>query len=109
MAKGRRVETEVERTHGHCADVLMSDYGVPKGMREEVCRKIAGVWQQNTMIHCLIISSVRGYQPHPATKGLEHYLRRHGTHEPKNHKKERVEWGRSGHFDSQGFYHPHGR
>lgn len=107
MAKKKRIETEVERTHGHCADVLMSDYGIPKEMREEVCEKIAQVWRQNTMIHSLIISSVRGYQPHPATRALGYYLRQHGTHEPKHHKKERFERRESGSFDSQGFYRPH--
>jgi hypothetical protein len=83
----KRVPTQVERTHGHCADELMKDYGLPKNLHVQVCEQIAGVWKQNTMIHSLIIWSVRGYQPHAATRGLEVFLREHATHEPKNHKQ----------------------
>lgn len=96
-------ETEAERDHGHCADLLMSDFGIPKTMRKEVCEEVAKVWKQNTMIHCLIISSVRGFQPHGATRGLEHFLHRHATHEQEHKKQERPR--QSGSFDSRGNYH----
>ena len=108
MPRKRRVETEVEKTHGHCADLLMSDYRIPKDRRVQVCEQVAMIWRQNTMIHCLIIASVRGYQPHPATRGLSHFLDQHATQQPKNHKKDTLSAGRSqGHFDSQGFYREH--
>ncbi len=85
----RKDETEVERYHGHCADMLMDDYGIPKSVRIEVCEEIAKVWVQSTMIHSLIIWSVRGYQPHSATNGLKNFLQQHaGYPEPKNHKPE---------------------
>lgn len=104
MTHKKKVETEAERTHGHCADVFINDFGIPKTMRKEVCEKIAKVWKQNTMIHCLIISSVRGYQPHPATRGLQVFLERHATREQRYKKQERAH--REGTFDSRGYYHP---
>ena len=103
MSRKRRVETDAERTHGHCADVLMSDFGIPKDMRDAVSQEVGKVWKQNTMIHCLIISSVRGYQPNAATNGLEHFLRMHATQEQKHKKQERSR--QSGTFDSNGHYH----
>lgn len=83
----RRVESDVERTHGHCADVFLEDFGIPKEMRKEVCEEVAKVWQQVTMIHCMIIMSVRGFQPHPATRSLEIFLKRHATRPQKNSKE----------------------
>jgi len=106
MARKKRVETQAERTHGHCADVLMSDFGIPKDMRDEVCQQIGRVWVQNTMIHCLIISSIRNYQPHAATRGLEAFLQRHATQEQK-HRKPEQRMSSQGHFDSRGHYHRH--
>ena len=79
-------KTEAERTHGHCADVLMKDYGIPKELRASVCEEIAKVWVQNTMVHCLIITSVRGWQPSNATRGLQYFLMGNQTHSPLNHK-----------------------
>lgn len=101
----RKVETEVERAHGHCADELMKDFGIPKEMREKVCEEVAKVWKQVAMIHCTIIWSVRGYQPHAATHGLEHFLHTHATCEQKNRKQgpQRSQ----GHFDSKGDFHWH--
>ena len=105
MPNQRRKQTEVERHHGHCADELMRDFGIPKAMRVEVCEEIAKAWVQCVMIHCQIIMSVRGYQPHHATRSLEHFLHTHATHSQKNHKQE--SWGRQhdGRFDLQGNYH----
>jgi hypothetical protein len=74
---------KVEKIHGHCADVLMGDYGVPKGLRVQVCKEIEKVWEQNTMIHCMIIFSVRGYLPHSCTDSLKLFLEKHKTQEPK--------------------------
>jgi hypothetical protein len=87
MAKG---ESEVERDHGHCADVLMSDYGIPRHMRKRVCEEVAKVWKHDIMFHDIIAASVRGWQPNPATATLESFLRQHATHEPKNHKGSKV-------------------
>ena len=87
MLHKRRKETKVESDHGHCADVLMSDYGIPRKFRVQTCKEIAKVWKQFTMIHCLIINSVRGWQPNSATRGLEYFLVQHQTHEPKNHNQ----------------------
>ena len=103
MPPRRRRETEVERAHGHCADVLMNDFGIPKAMRKKVCENVAKVWKQNTMIHCLIIASVRCYQPHAATRKLESFLRKHATREQKhrNHAAPR----QSATFDLQGAHH----
>lgn len=109
MPPRKKVETQVERTHGHCADELMKDFGIPKEMREQVCEEVAKVWVQVTMIHSSIIWSVRGYQPHSATRGLEIFLNRHATHEQKNRKNQPEERREPGHFDSRGFYHDHGR
>ena len=100
----RKVETQNERFHGDCADELMRDFGVPKEMREQVCEEVAKVWKQVTMVHCLIIASVRNYQPHTATRGLEIYLAQHATHEQK-HRKREPHHRRSGYFDSRGHYH----
>lgn len=108
MARTQKAETKVERTHGHCADELMRDFGIPKEMRVQVCEEVAKVWVQVTMIHSSIIWSVRGYQPHGATRGLENFLSRHATHEQKNRKPEPGRQRQSGHFDSQGYYHHHG-
>ncbi len=83
----------------------MKDFGVPKRMREEVCQELDKVWKQVVMIHSTIIWSVRGYQPHGATRGLEYFLRRHATHEQKNRKQE-TRPRRDGTFDSRGYYHP---
>lgn len=105
MPRKKKTETEDERVHGHCADVLMNDFGIPKEMRAEVSTEVAKVWKQNTMIHCLIISSIRGFQPHGATRGLETFLRRHARHEPK-HQKPTTGRRPSGSFDSRGYYHP---
>lgn len=104
MTRKRKVETEAERTHGHCADVLMGDFGIPKDMRDAVCQEVGKVWKQNTMIHCLIISSVRGFQPHAATRGLEYFLQEHATHEQKHKKQDRPR--HDGTFDRHGNYHP---
>lgn len=103
MPRKRREESEVERAHGHCADLLMSDFCIPKQMRKEVCEEVARVWKQNTMIHCLIIASVRGFQPHSATRGLQYFLEKHATREQKHKKQEGPR--RGGTFDSQGYYH----
>ncbi len=83
----KRVVSEVERHHGHCADLLMSDFGIPNKMRIQVCEEIAKVWTQVTLIHCMIIWSVRGFQPLAATRSLELFLHQHKTHEQKYSKK----------------------
>jgi len=82
----QRAETKIEQDHGHCADVLMDDYGIRKGLRIEVCEEIARAWQQETMFHDLIIASVRGWRPRPSTEPLEAFLQKHRTHSPKNRK-----------------------
>ncbi len=106
--KARREETEVESQHGHCADVLMSDFGIPKEMRIQVCEEIAKVYKQCTMIHCIIIASVRGFQPHGATRMLEGFLGEHSTHEQCNSKASIERRSRpQGSFDSRGYYHQH--
>lgn len=101
----KKAETNNERIHGHCADELMKDFGIPKTMRAEVCDEVAKVWTQVTMIHSSIIWSVRGYQPHAATRGLESFLRQHATHEQQNRKGEEHNRERSGRFDSEGNYY----
>ncbi len=101
----KHAETENERRHGHCADELMKDFGIPKSMRPQVCDEVAKVWKQVVMIHSSIIWSVRGYQPHQATRSLEHFLNQHATHEQKNRKPEPGMGRRSqGYFDSKGEY-----
>jgi hypothetical protein len=85
MPSKRKKETEVEKLHGHCADLLMDDYGIQKEFRAEICEEIQKIWKQYSMIHCLIIISVRGYQPNSATRPLERYLQNYQTHPPKNH------------------------
>lgn len=100
----RQKESEIEQAHGHCADVFIADFGIPKGMRKHICDEIAKVWKQNTMIHCVIIASIRGYQPRAATRGLQMFLERHATREQKHKKREHVR--QSGTFDSRGYYHP---
>lgn len=108
--KGSSKERQMVNLHGGCADLLMSSYGVPKHLRLEVCKQLVGVWKQNTMIHALIVASVNGAVPNPATRALEIFLERHGTHENKHHKSN---WGRQngqdvrgGTFDSKGYFHP---
>jgi hypothetical protein len=102
----KRKQSEVERVHGHCADELMKDYSIPREMRAKVCEEIAKVWKQTVMIHSTIIWSVRGYQPHSATRGLEVFLQRHARSSSKNHKDSRERASRGGSFDSKGYYHP---
>ena len=80
--------TKIEKNHGHCADVLMSDYGIPRKRRVELCHKIAEVWVEDTMFHDLVIASVRGYYPNRNIGPLVGYLETYKTHEPKNHKRE---------------------
>lgn len=77
---------DVEWHHGHCADVLMGDYGIRKELRREVCREIDKIYMQRTMIHCTIIASVRGWEPDPVTDELKKYLSEHQRHPPKNHR-----------------------
>lgn len=56
MPRKRKAETDVERTHEHCADELMRDFGIPKEMRVKVCDEVAKVGVQVTMIHSSIYS-----------------------------------------------------
>ena len=106
MPRQKRVETEVERAHGHCAQVLMSDYGIPKSMHQEVCEEIAKLWKQGSMIHCVIITSIRGWQPVSGTNGLKYFLEQHQGYSPKNHKPESgVVHRPQGRYDSRGHYH----
>ena len=86
MPNNRNAETQVEKEHGHCADALMFDYGIPRHMRVEVCEELAKLWWQLTMIHDVIIASVRGWRPVPGTEDLKIFLSERQTHSPKNHK-----------------------
>lgn len=86
MLSKHQLAIEVELIHGDCADVLMLDYGIPTELRIEVCEHIAKIWAQNTMVHCLIIASIRGWQPQTSTRSLENFLREHQSHPPKNHR-----------------------
>ncbi len=85
MAKRLR-ETPLQARHGHCADVLMTDFGVPKDMRERICEEIDKIYVQVSMVHCMIIWSVRGFQPNAVTHSLEQILSAHATHEQRNTK-----------------------
>ena len=107
MPRGKKVElSQVEKDHGHCAGVLMSDYGIPKSMHKEVCEEIAKLWKQGSMIHCVIISSIRGWQPRSGTNGLKYFLAERQGHSPKNHKPDAGAVRRQeGSFDSRGHYH----
>ena len=81
-----REETKIEQDHGHCADVLMSDYGIPVGLRVELCHEISKVWKWDLMFHDLIIAGVRGYYRTNTVAPLKRYLEAHQTHHPKNQK-----------------------
>lgn len=84
MPRKKRGLSKNEQTHGHCADVLIADFGVPKKLRPQICDEIAKVWVQGSLIHCVIILSVRGFDPHGATRSLELFLEEHKTHPQKN-------------------------
>lgn len=78
-------KTQVERKHSHCADLLMQDYGIPKEHRIAVCEAIDKIYEQISLIHCIIIASVRGYAPLPETDDLKRLLETLQTHPPKYH------------------------
>ncbi len=86
MSKAEEYGVTVEEAHGHCADLLMGDYGIPKEFRSEICEEIDKIWIQNTMIHCVIAWSVRGWSPSPATNSLKALLEKLKTHPPLNQK-----------------------
>lgn len=81
---------DLEKTHGHCADVLMDDYGIPKQMRREVCGEIDHIYEQISLIHCVVIAGVRGWQTIPQTRALRAFLVQHQTHPPKHHNPNTV-------------------
>ena len=86
MLNARYKDTKLEKIHGHCADVLIEDYGVPYEHRPLICEEIDKIYLQISLIHCLIIASVRGWRPVPATDDLKALLERVKGHKPKNHK-----------------------
>jgi hypothetical protein len=76
----------LEQVHGHCATALMDDYGVAKKHRLEILKEIQAIYDQQAMIHSVIITGVRGWKTVPSTYQLRHVLDSHKTHAPKNHK-----------------------
>lgn len=73
----------VKISHKACADLLMDDYGVGPELHSEVLKEIELIWDSQTLPHCLIVASVRGYREIPLTRSLEYFLENHKTHEPK--------------------------
>lgn len=98
----RSKQTQNEKDHGHCADELMRDYDIPRSMRAAVCDEIAQIYRQGSIIHCVIITSVRGYRPMPQTRSLKNFLEQNATSRPKNHKQELESTSRGGRVDSRG-------
>ncbi|PIR84300.1 hypothetical protein COU16_01750 [Candidatus Kaiserbacteria bacterium CG10_big_fil_rev_8_21_14_0_10_47_16] len=78
--------TQVEWDHGHCADVLMDDYRISKEHRVVVCEEINKIYTQRSLIHCVIIASVRGFLPLLETDELKSFLETLQTRSPKNQK-----------------------
>ena len=72
------------RTHSHCADVLMDDYGIAANHRVAVCKEIDKIYTQISLIHAVIIAGVQGWAQVPETADLEAYLETLKTHTPKN-------------------------
>lgn len=54
-------EAELEEKHGHCADVLMSDFGIPHEGRLTVLEGINLLYLNPGYIHCQIIHAIRGF------------------------------------------------
>jgi len=85
--KTRKKASVVEERHGHCADLLMSDYGIPNRFRSKICKEIDKIYEHDNMVHCQIIWSVRGFEPRQSTRFVEGLLNHLRTHPPKNHKE----------------------
>lgn len=82
----KKADSWLLRMHSHCADVLMEDYGIPPEHRVEICREIDKIYYHISVIHDVIIASIRGWAPIPQTDALKAILEGLKTHEPENHK-----------------------
>jgi hypothetical protein len=83
----RSAQKALEQKHGHCADFLMNEYGVPKLQRAGVLNEIDAIYDQGQMFHDIIIHGVRGYVRTSRTAQLKSFLEQHATKKPQYNKQ----------------------
>ena len=83
-----KAEVELEEKHGHCAHVLMEDFGIPQDFRLQVLEGIDALYQNPGYIHCQILLAIRGFcWRTEQTLAFKSMLLELATHEQLNSKE----------------------